>query len=104
MQALKSESHFELSTEIERLSRLSKDHEAARSTLALENARLSLEMGNVQQELVALRENFEKYRTRAQGVLSEKDALISRLKDHQLTGEERKQDDDLENKEIQLLR
>lgn len=104
LQALKSESHFELSTEIERLSRLSKDHEAARSTLALENARLSLEMGNVQQELVALRENFEKYRTRAQGVLSEKDALISRLKDHQLTGEEQKQDDDLEKQEIQLLR
>jgi hypothetical protein len=104
LQALKSESHFELSTEIERLSRLSKDHEAARSTLALENARLGSDMVNVQQELVVLRENFEKYRTRAQGVLSEKDALISRLKDHQLTGEEQKQDDELEQKEIQLLR
>jgi hypothetical protein len=104
LQALKSESHFELSTEIERLLRLSKDHEAARSTLALGNARLGSDMVNLQQELLVLRENFEKYRTRAQGVLSEKDALISRLKDHQLTGEEQKQDDELEQREIQLLR
>ncbi|XP_059481123.1 golgin-84 [Neocloeon triangulifer] len=104
LRALKSESHFELSTEIERLSKLSKDHEAATSTLSKENARLGMELNAVQQELTTLRENFEKYRTRAQSVLSEKDTLIARLKDHQPTEQELQQEDKLENEEIKLLR
>ncbi|XP_065343571.1 golgin-84 [Cloeon dipterum] len=104
LQALKSESHFELSSEIERLSKLSKDHETATIALSKENARMAMELSSAQQELASLRENFEKYRTRAQSVLSEKDSLIARLKDHQPTEQELKQDDNLENEEIQLLR
>jgi len=104
LQALKSESHFELSTEIERLTKMAKDHEATTTTLSVENARLSTELSGIHQELGTLRENFEKYRTRAQSVLSEKDSLITRLKNHQTVEDEKQIDNALENEEIKLLR
>lgn len=102
LQVLKSESHFELSTEIERLSKKLAEHEAKTSGMVETNVQLESECSNLQNELATIRENFEKYRTRAQSVLNEKDVLINKLR----SGVQEEDDaaEQLENEEIVLLR